>query len=296
MDVSIIIVNYNTKQLTMDCINSVFDQTKDVSFEIILVDNASVDGSKKLFEKDSRIKYIYSNQNVGFGRANNIGFEQAKGKYVFLLNSDTLFLNNSIKYFFDFMEKSDDSIACCGTLLKNAQMERIHSFGDLHTIKNAIQEWVLWPIAVHLHLPWKIVKYDNPMQESEDSFKVGFVTGADLFVRKCVAEKYGLFDPCYFMYSEDMDLQCRYKEHGYSSYIIHGPEIVHLVGRSDKKKVLPRREMILKSLFLYMKKHNNSFSYNMFSFLFKSLYILSFIMRGFNINEKIKHLMVILKY
>ena len=66
MDVSIIIVNYNTKQLTMDCINSVFDQTKDVSFEIILVDNASVDGSKELFEKDSRIKYIYSNQNVGF--------------------------------------------------------------------------------------------------------------------------------------------------------------------------------------------------------------------------------------
>ena len=85
MDVSIIIVNYNTKQLTLDCINSVFDQTKDVSFEIILVDNASVDGSKELFEKDSRIKYIYSNQNVGFGRANNIGFEQAKGKYVFLL-------------------------------------------------------------------------------------------------------------------------------------------------------------------------------------------------------------------
>lgn len=296
MDVSIIIVNYNTKQMTKECIDSVFEYTKAVCFEVLLVDNASVDGSKELFEKDTRITYIYNEQNVGFGRANNIGFSKAKGKYVFLLNSDTLLLNNAIKYFFDFMEKSDESVACCGTLLKNAQMERIHSFGDLHTLKNALQEWVLWPIAATLHLPWKIVKYDNPKQESESPFRVGFVTGADLFVRKSVAGEYGLFDPDYFMYSEDMDLQCRYQEQGYCSYIIHGPEIVHLVGKSDKQKVLYRRQMIIKSLFLYMKKHNSYNAYKIFSILFKSSYVLSFLLRSFSIKEKVNHLRIILNY
>ena len=90
MDVSIIIVNYNTKDLTSQCIDSIYEKTQGVRFEIILVDNASTDGSKEVFEKDTRITYIYSDENLGFGRANNLGAKVAKGKYLFLLNSDTI--------------------------------------------------------------------------------------------------------------------------------------------------------------------------------------------------------------
>ena len=103
MDVSIIIVNYNTRQLTSNCIESIFKYTNGVSFEVILVDNASTDGSIDFFTNDERIIFISSKENLGFGRANNLGYKVAKGRYIFLLNSDTLLLNNAIKIFCDTM-------------------------------------------------------------------------------------------------------------------------------------------------------------------------------------------------
>ena len=114
MDVSVIIVNYNTKNLTSDCIQSVIDKTSGVDYEIILVDNASTDGSKEFFENDVRLKYIYSDKNGGFGYGNNQGMEIARGKYLFLLNSDTVLLNNAIREFFDYAESHDEKrIYCC---------------------------------------------------------------------------------------------------------------------------------------------------------------------------------------
>ena len=90
MDVSIIIVNYNTYALTSACIQSIIDHTEGISYEIIVVDNASTDGSKEKLESDRRIRYIYSEKNGGFGYGNNIGMKVASGDFLFLLNSDTL--------------------------------------------------------------------------------------------------------------------------------------------------------------------------------------------------------------
>ena len=109
MDVSIIIINYNTCQMTCECINSIIEKTQGLQYEIILVDNASTDGSKEFFEKDERIKYIYSEKNGGFGYGNNLGMKVAKGKYFFLLNSDTLLINNAIKKFYDYAEKANQN-------------------------------------------------------------------------------------------------------------------------------------------------------------------------------------------
>ena len=106
MDVSIIIITYNTLRMTSDCLESIFEKTQDIKYEVILVDNASTDGSKEFFEKDSRIRYIYLKDNIGFGKANNAGYLHAKGKYVFLLNSDTILINNAVKEFFAFAERS----------------------------------------------------------------------------------------------------------------------------------------------------------------------------------------------
>lgn len=99
MDVSVIIVTYNTLALTRDCIDSIFRHTANVQFEVIVVDNASEDGSYDYFSKDRRIIYVYSQENMGFGRANNLGLEYASGEYIFLLNSDTYLKNNAIKIF-----------------------------------------------------------------------------------------------------------------------------------------------------------------------------------------------------
>ena len=96
MDVSIIIVNFKTFLLTKNCIESIIAKTFGVEYEIILVDNASSDGSQEFFANDARIKFIEAGRNLGFGKANNLGVQQAKGDYIFFLNSDTLLLNNAI--------------------------------------------------------------------------------------------------------------------------------------------------------------------------------------------------------
>ena len=102
IDVSIIIVNYNTKVVTQKCIESVIDKTKAVSYEIILVDNASDDGSVEAIKEKNYlfVKIIENKSNYGFGRANNIGVKVAKGKYILFLNSDTILLNDAVSLFF----------------------------------------------------------------------------------------------------------------------------------------------------------------------------------------------------
>ena len=93
MDVSIIIVNYNTKELTLQCLNSIFKQTIKIEYEIIVVDNASVDGSQKIIkEYYPKVILIENKENFGFGIANNIGAKYAQGKYLFFLNSDNITL------------------------------------------------------------------------------------------------------------------------------------------------------------------------------------------------------------
>ena len=297
MDVSIIIVTYNTQQMTAECIDSVYNKTSGIDFEVILVDNASSDGSKEFFEKDKRVKYIYCQENLGFGKANNKGAEIAQGKYLFLLNSDTLLENNAVKFFYDFMEKADSRIACCGCLLINEKHERIHSYGSFHTLTNSIIERC-WPLdrCVSFFKPDGFLKYDDPkLDNSQESFEVPFATGAALFVRKEVSDRYGLFDPDYFMYSEDMDLQHRYFKFGFKSVIIRTPQIVHLFGKSSKKGSVKKMEMVIRSLFLYMKKQYSLMYFISFCILFKSLYSILFsLRRSYSIKEKASHIRFIM--
>src|SRR5690348_12526562 len=129
MNVSIIIVNYNTKDLLSNCIGSIYSNTKDVDFEIIIVDNASIDGSQELIkEKFPEVVLIESEVNLGFGKANNLGAEFAKGDYLFLLNSDTILQNNAVFYFLDFYKKNNNlNIGCLGGMLVDENGEIIHS-------------------------------------------------------------------------------------------------------------------------------------------------------------------------
>lgn len=266
--VSIIIVNYNTLQLTRDCINSIYEKTKDVSFEVILVDNNSTDGSVEFFRKDERIVFISSQINLGFGRANNKGLEKANGKYVFFLNSDTLLGNNAVKLFYDKMEECQHSIACMGTLLFDSSGKIIHSYGKLPT-KMFILTYYTSIGPILRMLGYKTRYYDYPHDMKGHFFPVGYITGADLFVRKSVIDRFGAFDPDFFMYYEDSEMQKRYKENGFFSYVYDLPKIYHLVSASSKKKSnLFRKAMSLNGCFLYQKKHSSTFTYYLFRFMF----------------------------
>ena len=273
MDVSVIIVNYNTKELTKNCVDSIFEQTSGVSYEVILVDNASTDGSTDLFNQDERIKFIRSDINLGFGKANNLGYQYAIGKYIFLLNSDTILLNNAIKEFYVQMEARDRTIACMGCFLVNRERRRTHSFGNYPTIWN---ELVRRPfICLSGIIRMKAGFDDKIIRHIDDNcFEVEYVTGADLFLRKSVADELGLFDPAFFMYYEETEMQYRYHKHGYTSTIIDTPKIMHIGGGSQKgsQNFLWRSHDIESCLCCLRKVHGR-----LYTLLFKVIVLLAYI-------------------
>ena len=271
MEVSVIVVNYNTKEVTKDCIDSIFSHTSDVSFEVILVDNSSTDGSIELFEHDKRIFFIKNDMNVGFGNANNVGIAKATGKYLFFLNSDTYFLNNAIKVFYDFAEThQEEQIGAIGCLLRKRDGSYCHSYAPFPSINVEILKPILLPISRMIGKPWCYL--DKP------SFKapympVDYVTGADLFVKKELVDQYGAFDPDFFMYYEESEMQYRWTKAGFVNYIISMPQIVHLEGCSNfQAKSMGRntnKELIVfKSMFLYMKKTSSPIKYLFFRLCF----------------------------
>src|SRR5574344_300237 len=267
INVSVIIVNYNTGKMTAECIASVFEKTKDLLIEVILVDNHSTDESKELFEKDSRIKYVYSYENMGFGRANNIGMMLAKGKYLFLLNSDTLLVNNAIKMFYDYAE-SHKKNAFYGCWLKNSDGKRVHSCAKVPTVTTLLYN----STYTYKKIFDKSASFfcEDIPYTAKETIKVGYVTGADMFFHRSVYEiTYG-FDEEIFMYYEDCEWQGRASKFGIESYCINGPEIIHFVGGSQTnvKWTSGRFERNLKSKFYYVRKENSFFKYLVFRIVF----------------------------
>jgi GT2 family glycosyltransferase len=240
MDVSIIIVNYNTKKLTSECIKSIVEKTKGVDYEIILVDNASTDGSKEVFQKDDRITYIYNEINGGFGYGNNRGMEVAKGKYFFLLNSDTYLENNAIQEFFNYAENHPSNIVY-GCYLKDGYGKDCTPFFffPAFTIKDFLKR------IFHL-------KKESPIDYQDK--EVECISGANMFIPRSVIEKSGKFDENIFLYGEEGELQYRFKKDGFQRMVIHAPKIVHLEGQSSTPS-LWKDGVKWKSHFYILKKH-----------------------------------------
>lgn len=247
MNVSIIIVTYNTKKLTLDCIQSIIDHTSNLEYEIIVVDNASTDGSKDTFESDNRIRYIYSETNGGFGYGNNLGMKIAKGKYVFLLNSDTLLQNNAIKEFFDYAEKQQHP-TCYGCYLvdKSGELNSPAFYFPRFTIKEFLKDKFS-----HVDYCYNIEKV----------MEVQCVCGAAMFFAKAIIDVIGEFDEHIFMYGEEGELQYRMKEHGIGRMLIPGPQIVHFGGGSQEDSSDSIHKLFKKNLFrshfIILKKHMN---------------------------------------
>lgn len=283
MNISIIIVNYNTLQLTKDCINSVFEKTSGVNFEVILVDNASSDGSKEYFARDKRIKYYYLSENIGFGKANNYGIKKSCGKYIFCLNNDTLLINNAVKLFFDYCEEKYSNnipIGAVGCMLENPEGGIIHSYGKFPSMIRNLISRIISPIYTLFGK-----RYKKWGQESINTYeqRVDYVTGADMFVRRDLLNYYGLFDPDFFMYFEETELQFRLTKAGYPSMILSSPRILHLEGASIKNKLTGNTQIKIRltnklkfnqeSEFIYMRKTHSRMSYYLYRILFFSLRI-----------------------
>lgn len=249
-----IIVNYNTKTLTIDAIDSIVEKTEGVSYEIIVVDNNSNDGSKSALIKKygNKIKLICNEKNIGFGRANNIAIKSANGKYIFLLNSDTLLINNAIKIFYDYMDKHTN-IGVCGGSLYNLDMTQQISYGHFPSLRQVFFE--------EYQFSKLFSKYFNKnlsvgcIVDSDNTQIVDYVSGADMFIRKSIIDSIGGFDEDFFLYYEETELNYRINKLGYKSVILPDAKIIHLCGKSYEKEIkLSKFEIQQNSKFLFFKK------------------------------------------
>ncbi len=244
MDVSIIIVSYNTKELTHNCLKSVFEQTKDIAFEVIVSDNGSTDGSVGMIKAEfPQVILIENNENLGFGAANNRGLAIAKGKYIFYLNSDTILLNNAVKMFFDFWETypEPEQLGALGGILLDDKLNTIHSGADLPTYRSMIAlqlhfmkyHWLKSIIAFfHLGSIYQKIRKKISLVDTAKSGEIGYVTGADLFLEN---NEDAYFDERFFMYCEETDLEFQLSKKNRRFLLIEGPRIIHLTRKIPKK-------------------------------------------------------------
>lgn len=246
MDVSVIIVNYNTRQMTCDCLHSIRMHTKDVNYEVIVVDNASTDGSVEHIKTHfDRIRVISSDRNLGFGKANNKGALEARGKYLFFLNSDTLLLNNAIHSFYNYMERNKE-VGAVGGILLNEQGQVSFSYNRFPSPQTEIK----YVLNKFFRRPTIPIPPSQPVS-------VDFISGADLFIPKVTFERLNGFDPEFFMYYEEVDLQKRMDSLGLKRMILPEVRIIHLEGGSFASKRLTYSRFLLaqKSFNRYIAKH-----------------------------------------
>jgi len=235
MDVSVIIVNYNTRLLTIDSIRSVTNYVKNVSYEIILVDNASSDGSITAIQQEFPLVKIIANQeNIGFGRANNKGISIAQGEFVFLLNSDAFLTSDALSDFCAFMRKAENKkVAVCGADLHTGGSEKTISYGNFPSLLDSFSTigfYILYHKFYFKYIASGVVNTDNSIRQ------VDYINGSNMFIRKSVLNEVGAFDEDFFLYFEETELSYRIKKNGYVSYILPYIKIIHLAGGSQKSK------------------------------------------------------------
>ena len=230
IDVSIVILNYNSTELLKNCLDSVEKFTTGIKYEIIVVDNNSMTGDiDELLKSHNRITLIKNDVNRGFGAANNQGVEIAKGKYVLLLNNDTILFENSIKKVFDFAESLDgNEIIGCKLLNEDKSIQK--SVFDFPSFLNVFTS------NFFLYIFFQKSKYFNKYhlmnKGLNDVTEVDVVAGAFLFMRRKTFEALGGFDERFFFYMDETDLCYRHKKN--NGRVIYFPEtsVIHLKGKS----------------------------------------------------------------
>lgn len=260
MDVSIIIVNYNTYNLVIDCIESIIAKTRQVEYEIIVVDNNSPNRDiEKLNDNFPTVKLILNNENLGFGTANNIGSRKAKGKYLFLLNSDAYLIDNTIYSFFVYMESElkCPSIIACGASLLNSEFDETVSAGNFPSLFQEFSDLGFRHFYKNYYN--KNLSLAFSAEGKSQLFEVDYICGANIFINKDVFLDFKGFDEDFFMYFEETDLFFRLNKEGFKSVILPKLNIVHLEGGSTKnekvKLNLRKFKMLFESKCLFYKKN-----------------------------------------
>lgn len=253
VDVSIIVVAWNVKKLLQDCLESVVAQTKDVEYEIIYVDNSSKDGSVEMVrQRFPDVRIIENSQNNGFIKANNQGIEIARGRYVLLLNSDTLVLNNAIAKTVTFADAHPDAaVVGCRVLNPDRTLQRTCFMYPslLNMFLGATYLYKLFPGSRFFgreRMTWWAF---------DDVREVETVCGCYSLVRREAIDQVGLMDETYFVYGDDPDWCYRFRKAGWRVLFTPNAQIIHYGGQNTRQMARTFRWQLEGSTLIFMKLH-----------------------------------------
>lgn len=254
MDLSIIIVSYNTKELLKQTVDSVLNTSVGIEYEIIVVDNASSDGSVGMLNDNYKgITVIENSDNVGFSKANNIGIKKSTGRYVLLLNSDTVVKENCFRDCLKYMEEHKDVGALGPRIsLLDGRLDRACKRG-FPTPEASLYYFL--KLDKKYPQSEKYGRYNMTYLSEHETNEVDCLVGAFMMVRKEVIDKIGLLDEEFFMYGEDIDWCYRIKEAGYKNIYYPVAEIIHYKGASSKKRKYMTIYEFHRAMILFYKKH-----------------------------------------
>lgn len=273
IDISIVVINYKTRELTLDCVNSVFKNTKDINYEVILVDNASLDGSVETFKNyqstlnipnNGKLKLVFNNKNTGFTGGNNTGLAHCRGRYVLFLNSDTLLIDNTIKSTLDKLEANSD-IGAISCQLQNMDGTLQGCGGSFPTLFKVFA-WMFFVDDI-LILKNFIKPYHAPLNMFNDSHFQDWIAGTYFLTRHDLLDIVKGWDNDYFMYVEDVDLCYRIKKAGYKIYYLAEKYIKHVGSASSTTDMSIYRELM--NIKLFYKKNMPAWQWPLVSFFIK---------------------------
>jgi len=235
MDLSICIVNWNTEKLLRQCLSSIYKKTHGVSFEIIVVDNASQDGSVEMLKKEfPQCKIILSNHNLGFSKANNLAIKQARGKYILFLNPDTKLKTQAITSMIRFLEENPSYGAVgCKLLNKDDSIQ----FTCARKFPTPFNQFCFLALLDRVFPSSKF--FSSPEIKYWDHLKsrdVDCLSGACIMTRKEIIDRLGGFNENYFMYAEDIELCYRIQKNAWRIYYLGQEEIFHFSGSSSNQR------------------------------------------------------------
>ncbi len=282
MDISVVIVNYKVKDFLLQCLHSIEESSEGVEVETIVVDNNSQDGSiEYLSPLFPNIRFIALQENLGFSKANNIGIAQAKGKYILILNPDTILETKTLKKMFDYMENYQElGAAGCKVLNPDGTFQYScrrgfptpwSSFCKLFGLQK------LFPKSKFF------ASYNQTFRNENETYYIDAVMGAFMFCRAEALKQANGFDPDFFMYGEDLDLCYRINKNGWKIAYFHETTIVHYKGESTRRSEINKVKHFYEAMEIFAKKH---YSRSVFFLMFLRLGIFIRSILAYTSNQK----------
>ena len=280
MQISIIIVNWNTRELLVDCIESIYASPPEGEFDIWIVDNYSSDGSPAMIrESYPDVNFIENDENVGFGKANNQALRKSQGDYVLLLNPDTVVKTNAISELINFLDNNPDAGIAGARLINPDGTLQISAFPFPTLFREFWRMFYLDSVVYLSNYPMKNWNKDQARE-------VDTLLGACMLIRREAINQFGLFDEEYFIYSEEVDLCTRLKEAGWRLYWVPGAVVIHFAGKSIQQVSEEMFLRLYEGKVLYFRKHHSKLSVFVYKLILFAATITRLVLTPFALVEE----------